>query len=63
MNKCIICKKTLGNDEPKFMVAYDFPYLNIFVHRECVLKISNEELQKIIENDIILPSRVGFVIK
>lgn len=63
MNKCIICKKGLENDEPKFMIAYDFPYLNVFVHRECVKKISDEELRKIIENDVILPSRIGFVVK
>lgn len=41
---CPICKDQLKLEDEKFMMAFEIPYLNIFVHRQCFKSYENIEI-------------------
>jgi hypothetical protein len=59
-NKCIVCEEKILPDESLFMLASDYPYKNIYVHRICFHLKSDDEIQKIIENNL-KTSLIGYL--
>jgi hypothetical protein len=57
MNNCPVCNKKILEEEAKYMVGLEVPYINIFFHLDCYKSISNmtEFLNKNISS--ILESR------
>jgi len=45
-NICIVCKKEVLEEQPKYMIALEKPYINLYVHRECKNLVTLEFLQE-----------------
>ena len=50
---CIYCKKEIKNEDKKFILGIEKPYMNLKLHRDCYLKIRDnlvEFLEKNLED-------------
>lgn len=48
---CLYCKEIIGEDDRKRMVAFDRPYANLWVHRECVKLLDSYGVEKFIDDN------------
>lgn len=44
--RCLYCKKEIGENDKKRMVAFDKPYANLFVHLECLKPLDDYDVSK-----------------
>jgi len=49
-SKCIVCDIQLEQEDDKFMVALEVPYMNLFLHKDCYNKIKDILLDFLIKN-------------
>lgn len=58
---CLICKKQIKVDDTRRMLAFEKPYVNIFVHKSCYETIKDNYNIKILDyaKDIIQYAKKG----
>lgn len=50
MMKCLICNTEVKTTDDKFMLAFEVPYINLFLHRCCYNSVKSNIIEWAEEN-------------